>query len=205
MKMVCLVALTLSALACSKTTREKPTSPTPTPTAEPTTAPTAEPSPSESVSPSPVLATAPEEHRAEATACGLHGPGDADPKLAGDCKKDKDCKGGKHARCVALYAGGGRGPRMNMCETDACDSDADCKGGVCDCGGTHICVAAQCKTDADCGVGGFCSPSKDSTPMGGCFNSHAAGYFCHTAQDACQNRSDCANGEDCVPRSAGCA
>jgi hypothetical protein len=80
--------------------------------------------------------------------------------------------------------------------SDECLVDTDCSnGGVCSCAGNtfeyahatrNLCVAANCRTDADCGSE-VCSPSDgDLGPFYG-----AQGYYCHTAADACGNDSDC--------------
>jgi hypothetical protein len=55
------------------------------------------------------------------------------------------------------------------------------------------CVSAGCVTDADCGPGGYCSPS--IAPM--CGNG-TDGYFCHTSADQCDDGSDCAGYASCT-------
>jgi hypothetical protein len=47
-------------------------------------------------------------------------------------------------------------------------------------------VTGNCRVDADCGAGGYCSPSYDTVGCGG-----LAGTYCHTAMDKCLNDSDC--------------
>jgi hypothetical protein len=79
---------------------------------------------------------------------------------------------------------------------DECLVDTDCAdGGVCSCAGNtfeyahstrNICVAANCRVDADCGAY-MCSPSNgDGGPFYG-----VQGYYCHTSQDACTRDSEC--------------
>jgi hypothetical protein len=50
---------------------------------------------------------------------------------------------------------------------------------------TNVCVPAQCRTDADCGPNGACSPSFDG------FCAALSGYHCHSAADSCNSNSDC--------------
>jgi hypothetical protein len=68
--------------------------------------------------------------------------------------------------------------------------DADCGSGeLCYCGGPPqgtLCVAAgNCRVDADCGPGFFCSPSHGSSP------GEVGPFYCHTCKDVCVNDSDC--------------
>jgi hypothetical protein len=47
------------------------------------------------------------------------------------------------------------------------------------------CVPGDCRVDADCGSGGYCSPS-----LGAC--GAFEGYYCHSSADACvDERIDC--------------
>lgn len=87
---------------------------------------------------------------------------------------------------------------------DRCVSDADCGGqfAICACGagddGGNVCASAFCHSDADCGRGGYCSPSHELfSCSSGQVSRELDGYFCHTAQDACSNDSDCAAGQVC--------
>jgi hypothetical protein len=60
---------------------------------------------------------------------------------------------------------------------------------------TNVCKAGNCRVDANCGPGGYCSPS-----LGTCGNyGGVVGYYCHTAKDKCVDDSDCAaqGGGDC--------
>lgn len=83
--------------------------------------------------------------------------------------------------------------------SDECLTDADCPdGGVCSCAGStfefahetrNLCVASQCRTDADCN-NTECSPS-----VGDCGTFYGVqGYFCHSAADTCARDSDCNQG-----------
>jgi hypothetical protein len=72
--------------------------------------------------------------------------------------------------------------------------DTDCASGqVCACHGSaymfglgNTCSPGNCRVDADCGAGGFCSPSYDPSACGS-----LAGYYCHTPADQCIDDSDC--------------
>jgi hypothetical protein len=79
----------------------------------------------------------------------------------------------------------------------ACTADTDCPGTVCDCGKHFACFqknqnaclpSGNCRIDADCGPGGYCSFSSDGAYCG---YQHLSGYFCHTASDSCSDDSDC--------------
>jgi hypothetical protein len=79
------------------------------------------------------------------------------------------------------------------CGCDECNGDQDCGStGVCACNQTgwsnipvgNVCIlAGNCRVDADCGPGGFCSPSPANCGVGG--------YYCHTAKDTCLDYADC--------------
>jgi hypothetical protein len=82
------------------------------------------------------------------------------------------------------------------CNFDVCTTDSDCSSNeVCNCqaqGGPpdlypNTCLGGNCRVDADCGAGFFCSPSYDIT----CPGVQPGGYYCHTCQDECTNDSDC--------------
>jgi hypothetical protein len=52
---------------------------------------------------------------------------------------------------------------------------------------SNVCKQGNCRTDADCGAGGYCSPS-----LGACGNyGGVIGYYCHTKRDACVDDADC--------------
>ena len=92
------------------------------------------------------------------------------------------------------------------CTYDTCTTDADCtqSGGPCECrpaaqsngqgivapatSASNICLIGNCRVDANCGAGGYCSPS-----FGSCGNyAGVVGYYCHTAKDKCVDDADCA-------------
>ena len=83
--------------------------------------------------------------------------------------------------------------RFPHCTYDECFTDEVCGGFVCLCEGgrssdNNVCMrSGNCQTNADCGAGGYCSPSQ-----GSCGNfGGIVGFFCHTAEDLCTNDSDC--------------
>jgi hypothetical protein len=56
----------------------------------------------------------------------------------------------------------------------------------------NVCLPGNCRVDADCGPGFFCSPSFSA----GCPRD-LEGFYCHTCKDGCINDSDCpATGSD---------
>jgi hypothetical protein len=61
--------------------------------------------------------------------------------------------------------------------------------------GTNVCKGGNCRTDKDCGAGGYCSPSFGSC---GAYLGVVA-YYCHTPKDKCVDDADCAaqGGGDC--------
>ena len=93
----------------------------------------------------------------------------------------------------------GNGHDGCSCSYDTCVVDSDCKTGeLCDCRspwhygdkGPARCLPGNCRTDADCGTDGYCSPSMDF----GCgAYLGVTGWFCHTPADSCTNDSDCKN------------
>jgi hypothetical protein len=118
------------------------------------------------------------------------------------CSSDAQCTGA-NGRCFA-FNGGSVG--YCMCTYDACGNDSDCPAGnTCACHGSaytggagNTCKASDCRVDADCGPGGFCSASVDLTT---CNGAGVGGYYCHTPSDVCINDSDCP-GTDGVPACA---
>jgi hypothetical protein len=102
--------------------------------------------------------------------------------------KNEDCTSGKNGACVGDIVHGA------YCGYDTCAIDSDCETmHVCACGairGRNGCVPSNCFVDADCGPGGFCSPSPDSSGSG------VIGYFCHLPTDACINDGDCSKAYD---------
>ena len=109
----------------------------------------------------------------------------------GGCLLDSDCAAGVNGRC--LNPGGG--PAADCyCSYQECMHDTDCPAGkTCACldapyaGGSFTCVPGNCRVDADCGAGGYCSPSSTT----GICGDSLAGYYCHTARDLCVDDSDC--------------
>ncbi len=121
--------------------------------------------------------------------------------IAIQCVNDADCVAGSNGRCVL-------GPKacITYCTYDTCFSDAECPGSQpCECRDSALssvansCVAGgNCRVDADCGLGGYCSPSL----VGGSCNFDplvaSTGYFCHTLHDSCLNDSDCDQSSRCA-------
>jgi collagen type I alpha len=147
----------------------------------------------------------PAKHRASAVACSTDRPAGACPAANGSgapsptltCTKDGDCTAGANGRCLPL----GRVVGCS-CSYDTCTTDADCAqmGGPCVCrpdaqgvvapttSAANMCLAGNCRVDADCGAGGYCSPT-----LGSCGNyGGVTGYYCHTTKDTCVDDSDCA-------------
>ncbi len=118
---------------------------------------------------------------------------------SGECGSDLDCTAGPNGRCDC-NASSPLPANNPQCSYDVCASDNNCKRGeVCDCrespahvtwGTQTVCVAANCRTDSDCGPAGYCSPS----PLAGCGADSWYGYFCHTPGDQCVNDADCHQG-----------
>lgn len=132
----------------------------------------------------------PDNHRPEEVVCDnerpateyLPGPDDGE----WPCMVDADCTEGENGRCSAM-------PRWGWeCTYDLCFEDSDCGDSVCGCNGhwgsdANVCRAGDCQVNADCGEGGWCSPTYDD-----CGNySGVTAYYCHTPEDECVNDSDC--------------
>lgn len=117
----------------------------------------------------------------------------------GACAGDADCPG-RLAFC-------GAAPEVpsHACSCQVgCERDADCRQGeLCSCfetatnphGPTPLgrCVAATCKTDADC-PGGACLDTPTSPLVGG--SAHA--FACTSDRDECRRDGDCSQGKSCV-------
>ena len=174
---------------------------------------------------------APISHRASGSVCpkgrgaGVSVDGGACSQSA-PCAQDSDCTAGTNGRC--LQAGG---PACNYyCSYDDCAQDSDCTGNVpCPCRSSSSNTASNacatgsnCRVDADCGPGGFCSPSLVGSPCQciseifcqadsgsscsvtengvtkstacSCDGNCGHGYFCHTSKDSCVDDNDCAGG-----------
>lgn len=136
----------------------------------------------------------PLRHRATATACPSTRPASmCDPGVGSGpplmCRSDSECTAGTNGRCVGNPHDGCR------CNYDACSTDGDCMNAACECrlasrgaAGANVCIPGNCRVDADCGVGGYCSPT-----LGSCGDyGGLVGYYCHTARDECVDDADCA-------------
>jgi hypothetical protein len=107
------------------------------------------------------------------------------------CLNDTWCTAGVNGRCYQEEC-----DCAPACTYDTCATDSDCAQGVCACGAPvpnegrlpNVCVPSNCYVDANCGDGGYCSPS----PHTGCGPWVIAGYYCHTPQDECTNDDQCA-------------
>jgi hypothetical protein len=114
--------------------------------------------------------------------CGTH-------CLYEECTSDDDCGSGSACFCSddATYCGGGYATSCPLLGADS----------VCACGVANQCKKGNCRTDADCGQDGYCSPAIDDC-------GHVLGYYCHTAADECVNDEDCP-GADAGPQATlGC-
>jgi hypothetical protein len=106
------------------------------------------------------------------------------------CTSDGQCTAGTNGRCVE--AGGG--VISCACTYDTCTHDTDCGSlTACACHGSpytngqgNRCVPGNCRVDADCGPGAYCSPAWDPNGCGS-----LGGYYCHTSADQCVDDSDC--------------
>jgi hypothetical protein len=104
---------------------------------------------------------------------------------------DSQCTAGTNGRCYESTGGA----LFCACTYDTCMHDTSCATGqVCACHGSqytnglgNTCKPGNCRVDADCGAGGYCSPSYDTASCGS-----LAGYYCHTPTDECIDDSDCA-------------
>lgn len=141
-------------------------------------------------------AGAPRSHRATAVAC---------PPRDGTvpCGSDADCH---QFAALALCDHG-------SCNLDACTSDAQCGSlSVCACrgevttpdpsSGYRTCLKGNCRVDADCGPGGYCSPSVSP----GCGPAYGLyGYFCHGPLDECLDDRGCVMGAGASATQGYCA
>jgi hypothetical protein len=144
----------------------------------------------------------PEIHRTSAVACDHTRPSnDPGAPEGGDtgvyynvkCHSHADCTDGANGRCL------GNGHDGWQCTYDLCFVDSDCPSpktgspALCGCeegfrSDHNVCLSGDCRLDADCGDGGYCSPS-----LGSCGNfAKTVGYYCHTKDDECVDDSDCA-------------
>lgn len=137
----------------------------------------------------------PVNHRPDDSQCQQPAPaGDCQIMSGGpgECHADADCAdAGVNGRCIESMGGA----IYCRCTSDACAGDSSCPTGqTCACHGApytggdgNACVPGNCRVDADCGPGGYCSPSYQVQGCGG-----LAGYYCHTPTDTCVDDSDCA-------------
>lgn len=107
-----------------------------------------------------------------------------------ECESHDECDDGRNGRCVYTRFG-------TACTYDQCLEDSACGGTVCQCEGgfyadNNICLSeGNCLVDADCGDGGYCSPS-----FGDCGSyTGVVGWYCHTAEDECTDNADCGGDE----------
>jgi len=135
----------------------------------------------------------PERHRPEHVACDDQRSTDGPTIPEGmeemaNCTSHDDCTEGDNGRCSDF----GRG--FWGCTYDQCFSDDDCGVSACICGGDvapNHCMGGDCQVDADCGPGGYCSPT-----FGECGNySGEIAYYCHTPDDECIDDGDCGDNE----------
>lgn len=157
---------------------------------------------------------APQAHEASGPACpqqrgpGLTGcnpdGGQASPTALA-CLRDSDCTAGENGRCniwpVSSPPPSEAGSQLvllcgSTCSYDTCFSASDCPPRVpCGCrasptaNAANVClIGSNCAVDSDCGPGGFCSPDSSQQTQGQLL------YFCHAADDACLDNSDCPSG-----------
>jgi hypothetical protein len=112
---------------------------------------------------------------------------------AGVCHSDSSCTNGTNGRCIETSGGA----LTCFCTYDTCANDAACPTGqTCACHGSpytqgagNTCTASNCRVDANCGSGGYCSPADNAGSCGSLL-----GYFCHTPNDQCLDDSDCPTG-----------
>jgi hypothetical protein len=112
-----------------------------------------------------------------------------------DCLTDTDCANGGVCQCA--------GDEASLCSAgcNCPDHAPSCtvqQDFACSCGNANLCVlgtqpsAKNCRVDADCGPGRYCSPG-----FNGC--GELAGWFCHTPDDTCFDHTDCPGGGPCYP------
>jgi hypothetical protein len=136
----------------------------------------------------------PAQHRQSDAQCSTPAPpGNCSNStgFAGRCSDDSTCTAGANGRCISP---GGGVPIPCTCTYDECMHDTDCAGEACACHGSAFtggygnrCVSGNCRTDADCGAGGYCSPSEVADSCG----DSLLGFFCRTPGDLCVDDSDC--------------
>jgi hypothetical protein len=103
------------------------------------------------------------------------------------CASDQDCTTSPHGHCDVMFNG-------CSCDYDTCLGDSDCPANnICACASprgepANVCVPGNCRVDADCGPGGYCSLSLG---MGCIGRLPVQGAFCHSKADTCTNDADC--------------
>lgn len=186
-----LLILSLMAVGCIEDNApDDDPEPAPQPSAEPAPQPSAEPAPQPAAEPEP-MGRVPRKHRPAAIECDrVRSSGNAPDGDLYECQVDGDCNDGDNGRCI------GNGHDGWYCTYDRCFGDDDCNGGVCECEGGfrsdhNVCLGGNCRINADCGPGGYCSPS-----FGQCGDySGVEAYYCHTADDECIDDEDCGGGD----------
>jgi hypothetical protein len=138
-------------------------------------------------------AEVPLNHRPTHACCpSQRSPGPSGQPYSGSvnaCSSDSQCTAGVNGRCFpweGLVSAGG-------CSYDECFTDSTCGSGTpCVCRASltddsaNVCdPGGNCVVDADCGPGGYCSPSTRSCYV------NPGPYYCHTPMDTCINDSDC--------------
>jgi hypothetical protein len=121
------------------------------------------------------------------------------------CVGDGDCAAGLNGRCLESVAA-----CVTACSYDECATDSDCPGNVpCSCRSSasdsapNACLSgSNCRIDADCGPGGYCSRGTLGDRCNGhpfiCQLNCGRGYFCHNSKDTCVDDTDCTNSGLCV-------
>lgn len=132
-----------------------------------------------------------------------------------ECHLDSECTTKPDGRCNELWSGGIGVVQHSLgtrCTYDACTEDDDCGAAICGCGvgfgGQNVCLPqSNCRVDADCAQGRFCSFSyppvevEDGAEQGGGHGTliEGLGWFCTTASDECvPGQVQVPNGEHCV-------
>ncbi len=103
------------------------------------------------------------------------------------CTTDSDCTDSPYGHCNLQPFDSGCACRYG------CTEDSECEAGsICLCGDpVGQCVAASCKSDADCGDGFGCVAYVTMPGCGG------TAFTCQTAQDTCASSANCAFNESC--------
>jgi len=105
------------------------------------------------------------------------------------CEADADCSQNPHGYCGLVDVGIGPGPGLLLQCLYGCVQDADCgPGAFCECGDpVGHCVAAGCRSDADCEGELLCAALVD---VDACSREHVS-YACQAAADECDSDADC--------------